>query len=338
MSFNVAIIGAGLIGRKRALALKRIKEAKLKVIVDVVPERAESLAREFDCDWGTEWQKVISRNDIDVVIVATVNKYLAEISIRSLENKKHVLCEKPLGRNVEESIKILKASIKNKVVLKVGFNHRFHPAIEKAKEIVDKGEIGKIMFFRCRYGHGGRPDYEREWRADKELCGGGELLDQGIHVVDLFRWFAGEFDEALGYTPTFFWKIEVEDNAFAFFKKRDGVIAFMHTSWTQWKNLFSFEIFGGKGYLIINGLGGSYGKEILKVGKRKPGGGIPEEEVMEFEGDDISWQKELTEFFAAIDERREAGGSGYDGYKANLMIEAVYQSAKESRWIKIKNE
>jgi len=338
MSFNVAIIGAGLIGRKRDLALKRIKEAKLKVIVDVVPERAESLAREFDCDWGTEWQKVISRNDIDVVIVATVNKYLAEISIRSLENKKHVLCEKPLGRNVEESIKILKASIKNKVVLKVGFNHRFHPAIEKAKEIVDKGEIGKIMFFRCRYGHGGRPDYEREWRADKELCGGGELLDQGIHVVDLFRWFAGEFDEALGYTPTFFWKIEVEDNAFAFFKKRDGVIAFMHTSWTQWKNLFSFEIFGGKGYLIINGLGGSYGKEILKVGKRKPGGGIPEEEVMEFEGDDISWQKELTEFFAAIDERREAGGSGYDGYKANLMIEAVYQSAKESRWIKIKNE
>jgi predicted dehydrogenase len=338
MSFNIAIVGAGLIGRKRALALKRIKEAKLTVIVDVVPERAESLAREFDCNWGTEWQKVISRNDIDIVIVATVNKYLAEISIRSLENKKHVLCEKPLGRNVEESLKILKVSIKNKVVLKVGFNHRFHPAIEKAKEIVEKGEIGKIMFFRCRYGHGGRSGYEREWRANKELCGGGELLDQGVHVVDLFRWFAGEFDEVLGYTPTFFWKMKVEDNAFAFFKKRDGVIAFMHTSWTQWKNLFSFEIFGEKGYLIINGLGGSYGKEVLKIGRRKEEGGIPEEKIIEFESDDISWQKELIEFFTAIEEGREPIGSGYDGYKANLMIEAVYKSAKESSWIKIKNE
>ena len=338
MSFNVAIIGAGLIGRKRALALKGIQEAKLKVIVDVVPERAESLAREFDCNWGTDWQEVISRNDIDIVIVATVNKYLAEITIRSFENKKHVLCEKPLGRNVEESLKILKASIENKVILKVGFNHRFHPAIEKAKGIVDKGEIGKIMFLRCRYGHGGRPGYEREWRADKELCGGGELLDQGVHVVDLFRWFAGEYDEVLGCISTFFWKMKVEDNAFTFFKRKDGLIATMHTSWTQWKNLFSFEIFGKKGYLIINGLGGSYGKEVLEIGRRKEEGGIPEEKIIEFESDDISWQKELIEFFAAIKERREPIGSGYDGYKVNLMIEAVYKSAKESSWIKIKNE
>jgi len=112
----------------------------------------------------------------------------------------------------------------------------------------------------------------------------------------------------------------------------------MHTSWTQWKNLFSFEIFGKKGYLIINGLGGSYGKEVLEIGRRKEEGGIPEEKIIEFESDDISWQKELIEFFAAIKERREPIGSGYDGYKVNLMIEAVYKSAKESRWIKIKNE
>lgn len=338
MRFNIAIIGAGLIGRKRAVALKKIVDSKLIVIVDVNTERAEKLSKEFNVEVESSWRRVVNRKDVNIVIVSTFNKYLMPISISALENKKHVLCEKPLGRNVEESIKILKSAIENKVVLKTGFNHRYHPAVQKAKEIVDKGEIGKIIFFRCIYGHGGRPGYEREWRANKELCGGGELLDQGVHVIDLFRWFTGEFDEALGYTPTFFWNMKVEDNAFAFFKKRDGVIAFMHTSWTQWKNLFSFEIFGEKGYLIINGLGGSYGKEVLKIGRRKEEGGIPEEKIIEFENDDISWQKELMDFFTAIDEGREVVGSGYDGYKANLMIEAVYKSAKESRWIKIKNE
>jgi len=332
---NVAIIGAGLIGRKRAKALKEIIEARLKIIVDIVPERAKNLAEEFDCAWDIEWQKVVTRGDIDAVIVAVVNKYNVDISIQALKNKKHVLCEKPLGRNVEESLKIWKTSMENKVVLKTGFNHRFHPAVKKAKEMVDEGGIGKLMFLRCRYGHGGRPGYQKEWRADRKLCGGGELLDQGVHVVDLFRWFAGDFDEAFGYTSTYFWDMKVEDNAFALFRKKEGLIASMHTSWTQWKNLFSFEVFGENGYLIINGLGGSYGKETLKIGKRRLEGGVPDEKVVAFESNDISWQEELGEFFMAIEERREPIGNGYDGYKANEMIEAVYESAKTGRVVKI---
>src|SRR4030042_4857738 len=111
--------------------------------------------------------------------------------------------------------------------------------------------------------------YEIEWRAAKELSGGGELLDQGIHVADLFRWFLGELEVVYGNTPTYFWNMEVEDNAFALFKTSIGQTALMHTSWTQWKNRFTFEIFGEAGYLIVEGLGGSYGTETLRIGKRK---------------------------------------------------------------------
>lgn len=335
MPFNVAIIGAGLIGRKRAVALKKIVDCKLRVTVDINEDAAKSLASEFGGEVETDWEKVVIRSDINVVIVATYNKYLTPISVAALENKKHVLCEKPLGRNLEESRLILDASQRNGVILKTGLNHRYHPAIAKAKELVVNGEIGEIYFLRCRYGHGGRVGYEKEWRADKELCGGGELLDQGVHVVDLFRWFAGDFDEAFGYIQTYFWNMEVEDNAFAIFKKDNGVIASMHTSWTQWKNLFSFEIFGSEGYLIIEGLGRSYGAETLKMGKRKPEGGAPDEEILEFPGPDISWEEEWKEFILAIEEGREPSGNGWDGYQANRMIEAVYESAKMGKVVKI---
>jgi len=134
--------------------------------------------------------------------------------------------------------------------------------------MLERGELGSVYFSRCIYGHGGRPGYEKEWRASKEICGGGELLDQGVHVVDLFRWFMGDFVEAFGYTPTYFWDMEVEDNGFAVFRTEKGQTASMHTSWTQWKNRFTFEVFGEAGYLIVDGLGGSYGVETLTVGKR----------------------------------------------------------------------
>jgi predicted dehydrogenase len=233
--------------------------------------------------------------------------------------------------NAQESLAILRAAEGAGVVLKTGFNHRHHPGIAKAKEMLSKGEIGEAMFLRCRYGHGGRQGYEKEWRASKDLCGGGELLDQGVHVVDLFRWFVGGFDETFGYTPTCYWNMEVEDNAFAMFRNKNGIVATMHTSWTQWKNLFSFEVFGKDGYLIIEGLGGSYGPETLRIGRRKPEGGVPNEESIQFDGSDISWKEEWKEFLAAIIEKREPLGSGYDGYQANRMIESVYRSAKEGR-------
>ncbi|MBN2021101.1 MAG: Gfo/Idh/MocA family oxidoreductase [Sedimentisphaerales bacterium] len=334
MSHNVAIIGAGLIGTKRAVALGAFGDCRLKMVVDINQTAAEELAGRFGAEAATNWRKAVESPDVDLVVASTCNNVLAPISIAALKNKKHVLCEKPLGRNVGESRSILE-NAQNGIVLKTGFNHRHHPAISKAKQLADKGEIGRIMFLRCRYGHGGRPGYEKEWRADKDLCGGGELLDQGVHVVDLFRWFAGDFHEAFGYTQTSFWDMRVEDNAFVMFKSKAGVVATMHTSWTQWKNLFSLEVFGDLGYLLIEGLGGSYGIETLKFGRRNPKGGPPEEQIEQFPGPDFSWRLEWEEFTLAIREKREPLGSGNDGWQANRMIEAVQESVRLKRVVEI---
>lgn len=350
MKYNIGIIGAGLIGKKRAAALSISDSSQLTVISDINKKAAESIAKEFNLEVETDWEKVINKADIDAVIVATFNKYLAPISIAALKNKKHVLCEKPLGKNSEEAKKIIEIAKKSGVVLKTGFNHRHHPAIYKAKQLVDNYEIGNIYYLRCIYGHGGRPGYEKEWRANKDLCGGGELLDQGVHVVDLFRCFLGEFDEAYGQINTFYWNMEVEDNAFAMFRTEKRQVAIMHTSWTQWKNTFLFEVFGEKGYLIVDGLGGSYGPERLIIGKRKKQiergkldvrpsvqylGGPPDEETIEYPDPDISWVEEWKEFVSAIKENREPLGSGYDGLMANKMIEALYRSAKLNKPVKI---
>jgi len=332
---NISIIGSGLIGAKRARAIASTPEAQLKVVCDIDRERAEALAAQFDCEFTVNWGEVINREDVDVVIVATTNNFLCPITVAALQNGKHVLCEKPLGRNPDEGQQMYETAKRYGKILKTGFNHRHHPAVWKAKELFDQGRIGELMFLRCRYGHGGRPGMEDEWRSSVELCGGGEMLDQGVHCLDLFRWFAGDFAEAFGYVSTQFWDIEVEDNAFALFRTTNGIVAQLHVSWTQWKNLFSFEIFGKDGYLTVNGLGRSYGKETLTIGKRCSESGMPEEQIFEFKNDDESWELEWKEFISAIKEHREPLANGYDGWQAVKMVYAVYESSQKRCVVKL---
>ena len=174
---------------------------------------------------------------------------------------------------------------------------------------------------------------EKEWRASKDLCGGGELLDQGVHIIDMIRWFGGDVKEVLGKVETKFWNMEVEDNAFAVLETLNNVTASFHVSWTCWRNIFSFEIFGTEGYLKIDGLGGSYGLETLEFGKRKKEGGRPDIEIFEFPDEDISWENEWKEFKKACEEHREPIGNGYDGLKANEVIDAIYTSSRENKVI-----
>jgi predicted dehydrogenase len=347
---RIGIVGCGLIGRKRAAVIHDDPRSQLCCAADLDAIGAYALLKEYGGGEAgaafQDWQVMLDKEKIDALIVAVPNKYLKKIALQAAARKIHVLCEKPLGRNAWESGRMVKVAREKGSILKTGFNHRFHPAIWKAHELAAAGEIGPIHYLRCVYGHGGRPGYEKEWRASKDICGGGELLDQGVHVVDLFRWFLGNFEEAFGYTPTCYWNMEVEDNAFALFRTAKGQTAQMHTSWTQWKNRFTFEIFGEAGYLIVEGLGGSYGVERLTIGKRprKTGmglspisylGGVPEEETLIFDGPDVSWEREWKEFTAAIREGREPLGNGSDGLEANRMLEAVYQSARENRPVKI---
>jgi len=332
---RVGVVGCGLMGRQRATVVRESAGDELVIVADVNRTRAEEVAREEGCLATTDWREIVGREDVDIVIVSTTNDWLAPISITAAWNGKHVLCEKPPGRNPEESWQIIEAARANKVKLKTGFNHRHHAAIWKARQLFDQGTIGEIYFIRCRYGHGGRPGYDSEWRAKLEISGGGELLDQGIHALDLFRWFLGDFHEVVGFTGTSFWNTPVEDNAFALLRTAEGQVASLHASWTQWKNLFSFEIFGRDGYLIVEGLGGSYGLERLIWGKRLPQSGPPEERRFEFPGPDVSWEEEWREFVTAIREDREPLGNGYDGWQALRLAYAVYESATTGRVVKL---
>ena len=332
---NVAIIGAGLIGKKRAQALTEFPDVVIAA-AEVDDGRRQVFANEFQCRVYDSWQEMLGKESLDAIAVATPNKFLAPVVISAAGKGIHVLCEKPLGRNPEESLAMFNACSKAGVVLKTGFNHRHHPAMWKAHALFAAGEIGKLHFLRARYGHGGRLGYDKEWRGDPDLAGGGELLDQGVHVVDLFRWFAGDFTEGFGYLGRYFWDIApLEDNGFALFKTASGIVAEMHTSWTNWKNIFSFDIFGEKGYLAIDGLGGSYGKEILTFGRRRPESGPPIVETFEFDGPDRSWVEEWREFRNAIIEKREPLASGWDGYKAVQMVYAVYEANRTGKAVKI---
>ena len=347
---RVAVVGCGLIGRRRAEIVAQSPSDELGLVADVDGERVTALAEEMGCQAATGWQEVIARDDIEAVVVSTPNKYLMPIAVAALEHGKHVLCEKPPGRNANETRGMVEAAQRSERILKVGFNHRHHPAIWKAHEICSQGAIGPLTFIRAVYGHGGRPGYEKEWRGDAELAGGGELLDQGVHIVDLCRWFMGDFVEAMSFTSTYSWDLgyfpshdenpprQLEDNAFVLLRTSDGQIAQWHTSWTQWKNRFSFEVYGRDGYVHVEGLGGSYGTETLTTGHRRPESGPPIEKRFEFSGPDDSWQAEWDEFTSAIREDRQPLANGEDGLAAMELISAIYQSAREGVPVKLAPE
>ena len=331
---RVGIVGAGLIGGKRAEALEGAGGASLVVVSDIDKKKALEFSRDHHCEVFESWENLVASKDIDIIIIAVPNKFLLPIAIKALENGKHILAEKPFGRTAEESKAMLQAAEKNRCLIKVGFNHRFHPAIFKAKEFFDQGIIGKLLFIRARYGHGGRLGMEKEWRFNKDISGGGELLDQGVHLIDLCRWFAGEFDEVYGIAETKFWNTDLEDNAFVILRNKD-VTASFHVSTTNWKNIFSFEAFGDKGFLIVQGLGKSYGPETLTIGKRKPEFGVPDIETLEFTKDS-SWEDEWKNFLGAISGREKIIGDAKDGLAANEIVEAIYESSKSKKVMNLK--
>jgi predicted dehydrogenase len=265
---GVAIIGCGLIGQKRA---KSMQNTRLVACADLDESKATRLAEQYSNAVATsDWREVIKRPDVEIIVAAATNNALAEITLAAVQAGKHVLVEKPAARFSSELDKVIKTAKEAGVCVRVGFNHRYHPALQKAHQLIDQGEAGEIMFIRGRYGHGGRLGYEKEWRADPSLSGGGELLDQGVHLIDLSRWFMGDFPQVAGAAHTYYWDMPVDDNGFLMLQNRDRKTAFLHVSCTEWKNLFSFEIYGKKAKLHIEGLGGSYSVERLSFYKMLP--------------------------------------------------------------------
>ncbi|HEV2523280.1 MAG TPA: Gfo/Idh/MocA family oxidoreductase [Candidatus Acidoferrales bacterium] len=334
---RVAVIGAGKFGTRRAMASTAHSGTSMIVVADLVEERAAQLSHLLGCAATTNCKEAATRGDVDVVIVSTPTQYLAETARLALEAGKHVLVEKPFGRTPEEVLPLAGLAARNNLRLKAGYNHRYHPALLKAYELFAGGAIGRPLFLRCCYGHGGREGYEQEWRTHSDVSGGGELLDQGVHALDLFQWFAGSFEEVTGFVTTAYWPIApTEDNAFALLRTSSGCVAQLHASWTNWKNIFTFEVFGETGSLTVSGLGGSYGPERLCFASRREAGSRPDEEWFEFPKEDPSLELEWADFVLCIAEGRDPSCGAAQAWQTLKLVQAIYDSDRghraKSRW------
>jgi predicted dehydrogenase len=322
---RVAIIGCGLIGRRRA---QNLIGAKLVACADIDAGKALGLAQAIPgCVPYDDWQRLLAEVQCDAVIVATLHDTLAEISAAAAQRGRHVLVEKPTARSSLELERLAIAANDTGVRVRVGFNHRYHRSFRKARELVDAGAIGELMFVRSHYGHGGRPGYEREWRADPKRSGGGELIDQGPHVIDLARWFLGEFAHVEGRAHTLYWDMIVDDNAFLLLHTVDRKPAFISVSCSEWKNTFSFQLYGKKGKLDVSGLGGSYGLERIAFYRMLPEMGPPETTVWEFPMADDSWSVEFGEFVEDIRQSRTPSPGLADAAAALRIIDQIYRTS-----------
>lgn len=324
MSFGVGIVGCGLIGQKRARALGT---GRLLACADINETRAKSLAGSSGATVFRNWRELLTLPEIEIVIVATLHDSLAEITLAAVEAGKHVLVEKPAARHPAELEPVMRAAQRNDTKVHVGFNHRYHRALRKAKELVEQGAVGELMFVRARYGHGGRIGYDKEWRAKPEISGGGELIDQGAHLIDLSRWFLGDFSDVHGFAHTYYWDMPVDDNGFMLLRTKTKQTAFLHASCTEWKNLFSMEIYGRDGKLEIAGLGGSYGVERLTFYRMLPEMGPPETTSWEYPMGDDSWGLEVSELYDDIRLNRRPKAGLTDAYEVLKVVEKIYRES-----------
>ena len=319
---GIAIIGCGLIGAKRAVSLPK---GSLQIVCDVDAARANALAAKYNVAATTDWRVAIADPRVGAVVVATTHDQLAPVTAYAAGQGRHVIVEKPAARRAADLDAVEEAVNRTGALVRIGFNHRYHRAFQKARAIVDSGVLGELTHVRARYGHGGRIGYEQEWRFKPEISGGGEAIDQGMHLVDLARWFLGDFEHADGAMRRYFWESPVEDNAFFLLRADNGRVAQLHASWSEWKNTFSFELYGRTGKLEITGLGGSYGVERLAHYAMSPALGPPETFIYEYPMADDSWDAEFAAFLADIELGRTPDPTVADARAALTIVEMLYE-------------
>ena len=249
MNLYIGIIGCGLIGTKRYKNIGAL--GKVEAVSDKYLNTAKLLIKNKKIQFYKNWRELLKNKKINIVIIATYHNDLSKILIESLKKNKNVLVEKPGAINPLDLKKAIKIANKKKLVVKVGYNHRYHESIIKSKEIIKRNQIGKLMYLKASYGHGGRLGYDKEWRMNPKISGGGELLDQGSHLIDLAQMYLGEIIDHKSILTTSFWKTSVDDNSFLILKFKNNKVASLHASCTEWKNCFILEIYGKKGKIKI---------------------------------------------------------------------------------------
>jgi len=325
---HVSFIGCGLIGEKRSQALPDGTE--VCSFYDVDSNASKKLAMKRGGSVAVSLEDIL-KDQSEVVVIATPHARLFDLAKVALNAGKNVLLEKPGGIQVGQIETLMQISKENSKHVKIGFNHRFHPSIMKAKAIQESSELGEILNIRTHYGHGGRIGYENEWRCKPELSGGGELIDQGVHLLDLYYWFLGPLPLKSTFATTAFWNTPVEDNAVLTFSENPEIgrkWGSLSVSFTEWKNQFRMEIYFKTGKLLLEGLGGSYGPEQLTVYRMPAEMGPPSAEKFEYSNEpDLSWRRDLENLFDHIDDNKPLLG-GLDS--AHYALSAIRQTYQEN--------
>ncbi|PLY06394.1 MAG: gfo/Idh/MocA family oxidoreductase [Arcobacter sp.] len=328
---KIGIVGFGKIGQIRALELSKNEHTIVKAIFDI----NEPYNLDSSIVFCHSFEELLDQ-DIDAVFICTFNNVLADYTTKALNAGKHVFCEKPPARTSKELLSVIEVERNSNLILKYGFNHRYHYSVMEAKKIIESGSMGKLLWLRGVYGKAGSIDYDKNWRNYREYSGGGILIDQGIHMLDLMRYFANQdFIHINSFVTTSYWNIEAEDNAFAIMQSNEKVTAMLHSSATQWKHKFLLEMCFEEGYINLDGILSatrSYAPEKLVIGRREFEDitfamGKPKETTTWFENDD-SWKLEVDEFIDAILNKTPIiNGTSQDAFETLRLVERIYENS-----------
>lgn len=332
MTYKVGIAGYGVVGKKRHTAIKKISDFEVVSLSDKNFKDKTKLS-EFKC--YSDFRDLIDFEEIDVIFISLPNNFAAEATLRALKKGIHVFCEKPPAKSLNELLPIKNQIKDSNLKLMYGFNHRFHLSVSKAKKIIDDEMLGKVINLKGTYGKSKMITFNQtDWRTEREKSGGGILLDQGIHMLDLMNYFEGGFNKVFSIIKNSFWNFDVEDNAFILMENDNGIVAQLHSSATQWRHTFNLEITLEKGSLILEGIltgSKSYGNETLKIIFSDPDGdkGKPEEKILSFD-EDLSWDLEVLCFTDAIrNSANIVNGSIDQAIEIMDLIERIYKSDKD---------
>jgi len=328
---NVGIIGFGKMGQLRAQVVSESGRGQVNMIYE-----PDTLPVDLEYARAVDVETIVKNDSIDAVFICTPNFQNKPFTIQALEAGKHVFCEKPPAFTADDVVEIIEAEKHSNKKLMYGFNHRHHDSLIMMKRLVDGGEYGKILWMRGRYGKSVDESFFETWRAKKRFAGGGILLDQGIHMLDLFLMLGGGFDKVQSEVSNLYWNLDIEDNVFAVYKNSEsGVVASLHSTMTQWRHLFSLEVFLEKGYMVLNGLktsSGTYGEEVLSIAKNRttaPAATWEDEEHITFKTNN-SWTAEVSHFFDAILHDKEVViGSSQNALEIMKLIDMTYRNGNK---------
>lgn len=325
-----AVVGCGRMGERRARTVQEHPQTSLVAVSDVDAQKAKNVAEQHDCDASTDVEATVRRDDVSHVFICTPNKFHLPITRSAARAGTNVICEKPLARTPDEAKEMVNLAVDNDVHLKVSSNLRYFPSVQKAKELFDDNVIGDLYHARGWIGNDGW-QLEKGWFGDEELIGGGTLLDNGSHLLDIYRWILGEAEECVGFTDTLEHDIPIEDTALGLFRFDSGAYGFLQSSWTEWDGYMYLELVGSEGYIRVDN---RHPESTVTLGE--PGGFERTYEYTKLPP--TSYGNELDDYLRALDDGERPVPTGFDGMRAVQMAHGVYDSSRSGQMVSLRSD